>query len=59
MNEPQRSPQAVVITAAPPPVPEPFEAEYGPISDEMLAYIDAKADQEELAGGMPGQHFEW
>lgn len=54
-----RAPQAVRISGAPLPTPEPFEAEYGPIRDEMLAYIDANTDQDELAKGMVGQRFEW
>lgn len=59
MHDPTRAPQTVVLTAGRPPVPEPFEADYGPIRDAILAHIDAHADQEELAGGEPGQHFEW
>lgn len=59
MNQPNRATQVVFATAGRPNVPEPFEAEYGPLRDSIFAYIDAHADQEELAGGEPGQHFEW
>ena len=59
MHDPYRAPQAVVLTVGRPAVPEPFEAEYGPLRNEIFSHIDAQADQDELAGGEPGQHFEW
>lgn len=59
MQQLQRAPQAVVTASGRPNVPQPFEAEYGPIRDEIFAYIEANTNQEELASGEPGQHFEW
>lgn len=59
MNEPFRAPQAVTMTGGRPNVPEPFNADYGPIRDEILTYIEENTDQKELAGGEAGQHFEW
>ena len=59
MYETERAPRAVLMTVGRPNVPEPFEADYGPLRDEVFTYIDAHTDQGELAKGEPGQHFEW
>lgn len=59
MHDPRRAPEAVLMTVGRPAVPEPFEAEYGPLRDEVFAYIRDNADQQELADGEAGQHFEW
>lgn len=59
MNQLYRATQAVVLTVGRPNVPEAFEAEYGSLRDGVFANIDANTDQEELAGGEPGQHFDW
>jgi hypothetical protein len=59
MDQPTRAPRAVVQTVGRLNVPEPYPADYGSLRDEVFAYIDAHTDQEELAKGEPGQHFEW
>lgn len=40
-------------------VPEPFEADYGAITDHLLEQIDRDTNQQELAGGQVGQAFAW
>lgn len=39
--------------------PEPHAATYPAITDELLQQIDNDTNQDELAGGMIGQAFEW
>jgi hypothetical protein len=59
MTEKRRA-REVAVDQRPLPVPDPYaDCEYGPIRDEILKFIDEHTDQDELAGGAVGQHFEW
>lgn len=59
MNRPTRATREVSLAPSIPLGPEPFQADYGPVREEVLTYIDRETDQSELAGGRPGQHFDW
>lgn len=57
MNDNKRAPAAVTSCGGR-PAPEPFDAEYGPITDEMLAYIDRECPQDQFAEFVTVSRFE-
>jgi hypothetical protein len=59
MTELPRAPKVVRLASAAPMAPEPYEGEYGPLSEEFYALVEKAADQEKLAGGKVLARFEW
>jgi hypothetical protein len=51
MNKDRRTAKVVQLMTGKVACPKPFEADYGPLSDAMLAEIDRCTDQDDLAGG--------
>lgn len=48
MNDQFRAPKVVPINRGKPLTPEPFEADYGPVTDDMLKLIDEHCPQEQF-----------